>query len=44
MKSEQSALVRGSDPPSVHGVHTTAGGMWQAPAGRLIQEHSAAGV
>ena len=36
-KSERGALVRGSDPPSGHSVHTTAGDTWRAPARRLIQ-------
>ena len=36
-KSERGALVRGSDPPSGHSVHNTAGGVWRAPARRLIQ-------
>ena len=37
MKSERGALVRGSDPPSGHSVHTTTGVMWRAPARCLIQ-------
>ena len=37
MKSERSALVRGSDPPSSHSVRKTAGDAWRAPARRLIQ-------
>ena len=37
MKSEQGALVGGSDPPSGHSVHHTVGDMWQTPARRLIQ-------
>ena len=36
-KSERGALVRGSDPPLGHSVHTTAGVMWRAPARRLIK-------
>ena len=36
MKSERGALVRGSDPPSGHSVHKTAGDTWRAPARRLI--------
>ena len=32
MKSERGALVRGSDPPSGHSVHKTAGDTWRAPA------------
>ena len=44
MKSERGALVRGSDPPSGHSIHTTAGGMWPASARRLIQKHLDAGV
>ena len=35
MKSERGALVRGSDPPSGHSVHKTAGDTWRAPARRL---------
>ena len=30
MKSEQGVLETGSDPPSGHSVHTTAGDMWRA--------------
>ena len=39
MKAERGALVRGSDPPSGHSVHETAGDTWRAPARRLIQTH-----
>ena len=35
MKSEQGVLVRGSDPPQGHRVHTKAGDMWRAPVKRL---------
>ena len=44
MKSERGALVRGSDPPSGHSVHNTAGDTWRAPARCLIQKHLAAAV
>ena len=37
MKSERGAPVRGSDPPSGHSVHNTAGDTWRAPTRRLIQ-------
>ena len=39
MSSERDALVRGSDPPSGHRVHNTAGDTWRAPARRLIQKY-----
>ena len=39
MKSERGAPVRGSDPPSGHSVHNTAGDTWRVPARRLIQTH-----
>ena len=38
-ESERGALVRGSDTPSGHSVHKTAGDTWRAPARRLIQTH-----
>ena len=38
IKSDR-AQVRGSDPPSGHSVHNTAGDMWRALARRLIQKH-----
>ena len=44
MKSEQGALVTGSDPPSRHSFHKTAGDTWRAPARRLIPTHSGAAV
>ena len=44
MKSERGALVKGSDPPSGHSVHKTAGDTWRAPARRLIQTHLGAAV
>ena len=44
MKSERGALVRGSDPPSGHSVHKTAGDTWRAPARRLIRTHLGAAV
>ena len=44
MKSERGALVRGSDPPSGHGVHKTAGDRWRAPARHLIQSPLGAAV
>ena len=44
MKSERVALVRGSNPPSGHSVHNTAGDTWRAPARRLIQTHLGADV
>ena len=44
MKSEQGVLVRGSDPPQGHRVHTKAGDMWRAPARRLREKPLAAGV
>ena len=37
MKSERGALVRGSDPPSGHSGHKTAGDTWRAPTRRLTQ-------
>ena len=37
MKCERGALARGSDPPSGHSVHNTAGDTWRAPTRRLIQ-------
>ena len=43
MKSEQGALVRGSDPPWDHRVHTKAGDMWQALARRPRKKQLAAG-
>ena len=36
MISERGALVRGSDSPSGHTVHNTAGDTWRAPARHLI--------
>ena len=44
MKSERDALVRGSDPPKGHRVHTKTGDMWRAPARRLRKKYLAAGV
>ena len=44
MNSERGALVRGSDPPSGHSVHNTAGDTWTAPARRLIQKYLFTGV
>ena len=44
MKSERGALVRGSDPPSGHSPHETAGDTWRAPAKRIIQTHVGAAV
>ena len=44
MNSERGALVRGSDPPSGHSVHNTAGYTWRAPARRLIQKYLFTGV
>ena len=44
MNSERGALVKGSDPPSGHSVHNTAGDTWRAQARRLIQEHLSTGV
>ena len=44
MKSERGALARGSDPPSGHSVHKTAGDMWRVPARRLIQTNLGAAV
>ena len=38
INSERGALVRGSDPPSGHSVHNTAGNTWRAPARRLLQK------
>ena len=43
-KSEWGALVRGSDPPSGHSVHNTAGDRWRAPARRLLPKQLAGGV
>ena len=37
MKSERGALVRGSNPPQGHSVHTMVGDMWRTPARRLIK-------
>ena len=42
MKSERGELVRGSDPPVVYNVHTTAGDVWRAPT-RLPSKYMAAG-
>ena len=42
MKPERGALVKISDPLSVHSVHNTAGDTWRAPARRLIQKQMAA--
>ena len=42
VNSERGALVRGSDPPSGHSVHTTTGDRWRAPARRLITHLGAA--
>ena len=39
MKSVRGVLIRGSDPPSGHSVHNTAGDTWREPARRLIQTH-----
>ena len=39
INSERGALVRGSDPPSGHSVHNTAGDTWRAPVRRLIRKH-----
>ena len=36
MSSERGALVGGSDPPSGHRVHATAGDTWQAPDTKLL--------
>ena len=44
MKSERCALVRGSDPPSGHSVHKTAGDTWRVPARRQIQKLLGAAV
>ena len=44
VKSERGALVRGSEPPSGHGVHKTTGDRWRVPARRLIQTHLGAAV
>ena len=44
MKSERGALVRGSDQPSDHSVHTTVGDTRRAPARRLIQTPLGAAV
>ena len=44
MKSERGAFVRGSNPPSGHSVHKTAGDTWRAPARRLIPKHLGAAV
>ena len=44
VKPERGALVRGSDPPSGHSVHSTARDKWRAPARRLMQKHLATGV
>ena len=44
MNSERGALVRGSDPPWGHRVHTMAGDMWRALARGMINKQLAAGV
>ena len=44
MKSELGALVRGSDPPSGHGVHKTTGDRWRALARRLTRTRLGAAV
>ena len=44
MNSERGALIRGSDPPSGHSVHNTAGDAWRALARRLIQKHLITGA
>ena len=44
LNSERGALSRGSDPPSGHSVHNTAGDTWRAPARRLIQKHLSTGA
>ena len=44
MKCERGALVKGSDPPSGHSVHNTAGDTWRARARRLIQTRLGAAV
>ena len=44
MKSERRALVRGSDLPSGHSVHSMADDTWRASARHLIQKYLAAGV
>ena len=44
MKSERSALVRGSDPPSSQSVHKTTSDTLRSPARHLIQTHLGAAV
>ena len=44
MKCERGALVRDSDPPSGHSVHSAACDTWRARARRLIRTHLGATV
>ena len=44
INSERSALVRSSDPPWGHRVHTMAGDMWRALARLMMKKQLAAGV
>ena len=44
VNSECGELVRGSDPPLVYSVHSTAGDLWRAPVRFLLKTHWAAGV
>ena len=44
MNSERNALVRGSDPPKGHRVHTMSGDTWRALARRSKEKQAAADV
>ena len=38
VNSERGELVRGSDPPLVYSVHSTAGDLWRAPIRLLLKQ------
>ena len=44
MNSKRDALIKVSDPPYCHSVHTSVGDMWRGPTRRLIKKHFGAGL